>query len=135
MSDPFKEFVEEMSRLAVPEDEPGAPRARRVRVGNAHRRARRVQHRRECRRRVPMLGGAGALGADPQGAGAGRTNLTTTARIHASGALNCITVVFSQRQGDQKRQEVVDVEAVAKHDASANAPQCTIILPAGAISY
>jgi hypothetical protein len=34
-SDPFKEFVEEMARLAVPEDEPGAARGRRVRLGNA----------------------------------------------------------------------------------------------------
>jgi hypothetical protein len=39
MSNPFKEFVEEMARLAVPEDDTeesrGAPRGR-VRVGDAN---------------------------------------------------------------------------------------------------
>ena len=83
MSDPFKEFVEEMARLAVPEDDTeesrGAAGGRRVRVGDADQQARRVRPHRRRGRRVLVLGGAGALGDDPQGAGAGRIDLTGTA--------------------------------------------------------
>ena len=82
-SNPFKEFVEEMARLTVPEDDTEENRGRReaaaFEVGDANWRARRVRPGRLRRRRVLVLGGAGALGADPQGAGAGRTDLTSTA--------------------------------------------------------
>ena len=48
------------------------------------------------------------MGDDPQGAGPGRTNLINAAHLW--------------------RQEVCDVEAVVKHDATAGAAQCAIIL-------
>ena len=69
MSDPFKEFVEQMARLAVPEDDTEENRGRREAAafesGTPIKRARRVRHRRQRRRRVSVLGGAGALGDDP----------------------------------------------------------------------
>jgi hypothetical protein len=41
MKDPFKEFIEEMARLTVPEDDTEEPaRDRRVRVGDANQRTR-----------------------------------------------------------------------------------------------
>jgi hypothetical protein len=48
MSNPFKEFVQEMARLAVPEDDTEESRARREvaaseSVGDANQRARRVR--------------------------------------------------------------------------------------------
>ena len=83
MSNPFKEFVAEMARLGVPEDDTEESRARREaaasEVGDVDQRARRVRPHRLRGRRVLVLRGAGALGDDPQGAGAGRIDLTGTA--------------------------------------------------------
>ena len=106
MSDPFKEFVEEMARLIGPRGrhrgKPGAARGRRVRVGDADQRARRIRPHRLRGRRVPVLGGAGALGDDPQGARAGRTDLTSTAHSW--------------------RQQVGIVQAAVKHDVTGARP-------------
>jgi hypothetical protein len=85
MSDPFREFVAQMARLAVPEDDTEDNRERRavaVRVGDADWRARRVGHCRLRRRRVSVLGGAGALADDPQGASADHASVATA--VHSS---------------------------------------------------
>ena len=72
MSDPFKELVEEMARLSVPEDDTEENRERREatasEVENTNERARRVRPHRVRGRRVLVLGGADALGDDPPGA-------------------------------------------------------------------
>ena len=88
MSDPFKELVEEMARLWVPEDDTEDNRERREaaasEVGDADQRARRVRPHRLRRRRLPVLGGVDALADDPHGAGAGRANLASNpASVHA----------------------------------------------------
>jgi hypothetical protein len=84
MSDPFKELVEQMARLLVPEDDTEESRERRVAAAS------------ESGTPISELDGsdivacpddeflcsdAGSLGNDPQGPGAGRTNLTNTAHI------------------------------------------------------
>ena len=76
--------------------EPGAAGGCRLRVRDADQRTRQVRHHRLRGRRVLVLGGAGTLGDDPQGAGAGRIDLTGTAHSW--------------------RQEVCDVEAVIRRD-------------------
>ena len=88
MSDPFREFVEQMARLLVPEDDTEKSQERREaaasRVGDADQRARQLRHHRLRGRRVPVLGGAGALGDDPQGAGAGRIDPPSMALVEAA---------------------------------------------------
>ena len=83
MSDPFKQFVEEMARLTVPEDDTEESRGRREAAasesGTPISDLDEVRHHRLRRRRVLVLGGAGALGNDPQGARVGQASLTTTA--------------------------------------------------------
>jgi hypothetical protein len=71
MSDPFKEFVEQMARLVVPEDDAEESRVRREaaasEVEDADQRARRVRPHRVRRRRVPVLRGVDVVDDDPQG--------------------------------------------------------------------
>jgi hypothetical protein len=66
MSDPFKEFVEEMARLAVPEDDTEENRGRSGASTAAEKGARHRKRPRTCRRRARRPPSALTLSASPR---------------------------------------------------------------------
>jgi hypothetical protein len=93
VSDPFKEFAEQVARLSVLEDDTEDNREGRVTAASES--GRRSSSSTSPisslrRRRVPVRRGAGAVGDDPPGAGADRANLTSKrAWVHAERMTNC----------------------------------------------